>query len=365
MKKILSYFMEKGESFLRGLRVSLNSSTKKAYSIEVLPAAASNYRKKIHSLLVNNDRINTFEELVHLEEKVPKGEYLEGVLTAGRFLLLNTLIEECYIFLNVSQERVEEVYGEPVDFSLFEEIGNMFYLSGQCTQAIAWYQKLMDMNEAPESRMFFNIGLCFQIMENFPLAVESYVKSTNADPKFYKSWINLGFCYTRIGKPELAVFAYQQLPLSAENLLCMGNALFYNGRFEDALAYYLRSVELKEDSGTYNNLGVVLKKLKLFQDSICAFADSLAIRPNSEAAANLITLYVELGKKNEAFAVFNMCKNVLEVDQVKKFRDLIEKTFPARLGVTVKGDNFKIFSSLMRRNTAFKSILTSPKKNVN
>ena len=45
----------------------------------------------------------------------------------------------------------------------------------------------MDLNEAPESRMYFNIGMCAQIEGNYNKAIESYIKSTQADSKFNKS----------------------------------------------------------------------------------------------------------------------------------------------------------------------------------
>ena len=45
----------------------------------------------------------------------------------------------------------------------------------------------MDMNEAPESKMYFSIGMCYQVLENYDKAIESYIKSTYADPKFSKS----------------------------------------------------------------------------------------------------------------------------------------------------------------------------------
>lgn len=348
--------MNQKESLLRNLNKSLQKAGKKTYSIEVLNASASEYRKKIYGMLLENNHILTFETLLSVTDRVAKHDYIDGVLCAGRFLLGNKLIEECYIFLTMCQEKVAEVYGEPIDYSLFEEIGNMFYLSGLCETAIQWYFKLMDMNEAPESRMYFNIAMCYQVMENYKAAIEHYEKSTNADPKFFKSWINLGYCYTKTKLPDKAIQAYQQLPLSGENLLCMGNALFYNNRYEEALAYYLRSVELKEDPGAYNNLGVVLKKLKLFQDSICAFADSLSLRPNTEAATNLLSLYIELGKKHEALTLYANCKHLFDIVESKKFQSLIETTFPSRPTRLTTAKNLTLFSGLLRRNTVVKPI---------
>jgi hypothetical protein len=40
--------------------------------------------------------------------------------------------------------------------------------------------------------MFFNIGMCHQLVKNYPDAIAAYLKSTAADNRFAKSWMNLG-----------------------------------------------------------------------------------------------------------------------------------------------------------------------------
>lgn len=331
--------MSKENQFVKGLQASLaQASTKGNLVIEKLKAGSTPFFSQIHELLSQNNRAYAFNTLFSITSEVKRFDYIESVLMAGRFLLLNQLISECYIFLTICQEKVAEVYGEPVDYTLVEEIGNMFYLSGQSDIAIKWYEKLMEMNEAPESRMFFNIGMCYQLEKNYPKAIESYVRSTYADPKFNKSWVNMGYCYLHDNKPEKALQAFQQLPLSGENLVCVGNAYFRQGNFEEAIAYYLRSAELKEDPGTYNNLGVALKKVGLFHDSISAFSDSLSLRPNHEAAVNLITMYIELGKRAEAQQIFKLCSKVIPAEEHQGLMKTIDTLTPVRrMSVLPKG----------------------------
>ena len=331
--------MSKENQFVKGLQTSLAQANAKAnLVIEKLKVGSSPFSTQIHDLLSQNNRAYAFNLLFSITSEVKKLEYIDSVLQAGRFLLLNQLISECYIFLTICQEKVAEVYGDPVDYTLVEEIGNMFYLSGQSDIAVKWYEKLMEMNEAPESRMFFNIGMCYQLEKNYGKAIESYIRSTYADPKYNKSWVNMGYCYLHDNKPEKALQAFQQLPLSGENLICMGNAYFRQGNFEEAIALYLRSAELKEDPGTYNNLGVALKKVGLFQDSISAFNDSLSLRPNQEAAINLVTLYAELGRKTEAHQVFKLCSKVIPVEDQQGILKLIESISGARrMSILPKG----------------------------
>jgi tetratricopeptide (TPR) repeat protein len=344
--------MEDKANFMKGLNKALESAVAKSHLfIEQLPVGASKFRSEIHSILSENNRSKAFDILFSVTDSVAKRDYIDGVLCAGRFLLSNKLIEECYIFLIICQEKVEEVYGEPVDYILFEEIGNMFYFAGLCNEAIRWYEKLMEINEAPESKMYFSIGMCYQVMENYEKAIESYIKSTYADPKYSKSWVNLGYCYIRTEKPSKAIQAFQQLSLSAESLLCLGNAHYYDGNYEEAIAFYLRSIEFKEDEGTYNNLGIALKKVGLLQDAIYAFSDSLSVKPNTEAATNLIVLYIELGKKSDVQQLFKTCGHLIPPTDSKALTKVYEERFPNRRVSVIPGINNNLLSKLINKNT--------------
>jgi len=316
---------ESKSSFLGAINKALSVSVQKGtLYLEKLPAGSSALKQRIHELFSKDMRTQAFDILMNITAQTPKQDYLDSVLFAGRFLLGNNLVNECYIFLTVCDERMERVYGSPKDFALMEEIGNMFYLTGQCYEAIKWYEKLMDMNEAPESRMYFNIGMCYLVMQNYTQAIEAFLKSTSADPKFNKSWVNLGYCYLQIGNPDKAISSFKQLPLSCESLTCTGNAYFQLGNYEEAIAHYLRAVEIKEESGTYNNLGAALKKVGLFQDAIYAFTDSLSVHPNSEAASNLATLYIEVGKVEEARVLLRSCYRLLSQSEVRALSRYVE-----------------------------------------
>jgi tetratricopeptide (TPR) repeat protein len=96
------------------------------------------------------------------------------------------------MLLRSSHDRAVALFGEPIDYTLFEEIGNMYYLLGHPKEAMKWYTQLLERNAAPESKMYFNIGMCWQLLKSYPDAIEAYLKSTAADSRFSKSWMNLG-----------------------------------------------------------------------------------------------------------------------------------------------------------------------------
>lgn len=123
------------DSLIRVL--SPNSLYKHNMWLEDLPVGSSQLRRQVHELLSIDKRIEAFNLLEGVSDSYyTRQDYIDAVLFAARFLLGNQLVNECYIFLKVSQDHLETAFGEPVDFTLVEEIGNMFYLSGQSHEAI-------------------------------------------------------------------------------------------------------------------------------------------------------------------------------------------------------------------------------------
>jgi tetratricopeptide (TPR) repeat protein len=285
-----------------------------------------------------------------------RSEYLDAVLYAGRCLLRNNLVNECFMLLRACHEHLKEAYGDLYDFTLYEEIGNLFYLTGCMDEAIDWYKKLMAINEAPESRMHFNIGMCHQAKKDFNSAIEAYLKSTSADMRFLKSWVNLGHCYLQLGNYERALSAFQQLPASAESFCCIGNVHFKMNNYEEAVAHYLRSLELKEDAGVYNNLGCSLRELGLLQDALYAFNDSLALEPRADAAQNLLALYIEVNKLEEAQALFRSASKLIPKNELKTLYKHFEEASAAR---SAKGNVVDVFRKLRGKKSAPKTGLFS------
>jgi len=110
------------------------------------------------------------------------------------------------------------------------------------------------------------------------MAIDSFLKSTSADSRFSKSWMNLGNCYIKQGMNDKTLFdkaihAFQQLPHSTDSFTCLGNAYYAQGNCEEAVASYLKALEINEDPGVLNNLGCALKALNppLLEDAIGSF----------------------------------------------------------------------------------------------
>jgi tetratricopeptide (TPR) repeat protein len=314
---------DKKSSLMQALSKVISTSIRPTMYLEKIPAKSSDLKLRVYELLYQDSRIEAFNAITNIDSSINLQNYLDVVLYAARFLLANKLSSECYLFLAVAQSRVESVYGTPYDYSLYEEIGNMFYLIKNYAEAIKWYEKLLEIGERNSSVLYFNIGMCYQESGNYSGAIQAYLKSINLDSTFLKSIISLGHCYQTLGQHDKAIGTFKQLPSSSEAYVAMGNSYFFLKNYEEAISNYLKAIKINPAAGVYNNLGVALKKAGLLQDAIFAFNDALSFENTGETLSNLITLYIEVGKAEEAENLFNSSKKLLSAQDNKYFSRLV------------------------------------------
>lgn len=121
---------------LNALSKAISSAIRPSMYLEKILSNSSALKQKVYDLLSQDLRIEAFDVLTSLDNKVGIKDYIDVVLYAARFLLANKLNNECYLFMAVAQSRVETNYGSPFDYTLYEETGNMFYLTKNYAEAI-------------------------------------------------------------------------------------------------------------------------------------------------------------------------------------------------------------------------------------
>ncbi|OMJ83894.1 hypothetical protein SteCoe_15123 [Stentor coeruleus] len=316
--------VDKKAPLFSALGSAISKAIRPNMHLEKIPSKSSAIKTKVYELLSKDFRIEAFDALTEFSSsEVSIKDYIDAVLYAARFLLANKLNNECYLFLAVAQSRVEATYGSPFDYTLYEETGNMFYLTKNYQDAIRVYEKLMEIGERNPAILNFNMGMCYQELNNYPLAIQSFLKSINLDASFTKAAVALGQCYNSLGQYDKAIGTFKQLPDCLEAYVLMGNAYFFMKNYEDAIVQYMKAISINPSAGMYNNLGASLKKAGLLQDAIFAFHDSLALESSGDTVANLITLYIEVGKPDEAEKLYQSSKKFLSNQDSKFFGKLI------------------------------------------
>jgi tetratricopeptide (TPR) repeat protein len=129
-------------------------------------------------------------------------------------------------------------------------------------------------------------------------------------------YIDISIMYVEKGRLNDAISVIEDgLKIKEDSMLLwmLGRAYYKKGN-------YLRAKELLEKTNSidpefyfsYNDLGIVLMKLKKFGDANAAFTVALAIQPNSaEINYNIAQSLLMLGKNNEAL---DYAKRALELD---------------------------------------------------
>ena len=236
---------DKKSPLLNALSKLISTVMRPSMHLEKISSNSSPMKVKVYQLLSQDLRIEAFDVLTSIDSRTNINEYIDVVLYAARFLLANKLNNECYLFLAVAQSRIETVYGSPFDYTLYEEIGNMFYLVKNYQESIKTYEKLLELGERNPALLYFNIGVCYQEMGNYPGAIQSFLKSINLDSTFIKSAVSLGQCYQTLGQHDRAIGTFKQLSASAESYACIGNSYYSLKNYEEAIANYLKAFAIK------------------------------------------------------------------------------------------------------------------------
>ena len=118
-----------------------------------------------------------------------------------------------------------------------------------------------------------------------------------------KIWL-LALCITVLG----CVWSTVAFAQTAEEWFLQGNALSRQGRFEEAVEFYQRSIELNADIPVaHYNMGIALKNLHRYEEAALAFEKVVQLEPgNLDAQLSLGNAYNYLERWEDAIASLNI-----------------------------------------------------------
>lgn len=149
----------------------------------------------------------------------------------------------------------------------------------------------------------------------------------NLQPELAKIHFNLGNALFAQGKLEEAAGSYQQglrlQPELAEAHFNLGNILKAQGKFDEAITSYQSAVRLKpEHFGAYTNQGNVLGRQGKHDEAITCYQQALRLKPELvEAHTNLGHILRDKGKLDEALASYRQAL-VLKPDFIEAHHSL-------------------------------------------
>ena len=145
------------------------------------------------------------------------------------------------------------------------------------------------LNQNPQNDLLqIEIGNLYAEIKNYEEASGFFRRANKLFPNNNDIINGLSFCLCEIGNQYqlernyyLAEAAFEELlqyrPMNADYLFNFANALYSQGKFDQALITYQKSISLQKDENTYNNLGNTHRKLGNYDHAIESYLKSLEI----------------------------------------------------------------------------------------
>lgn len=203
----------------------------------------------------------------------------------------------------------------------FKNKGNDFFKGGKYNEAVEWYSKAVAVDPNNET-LYSNRAASFSALNKHPEALADAEKCIQLKPSWVKGHFRKGIALCKLGRYDEAVAAYaKSLQIEPDNkdiqgkyneartLLkkeaegksvskvtdpqeCkkVGNTLFKDGMYEDAIAWYSRAVELTEknaDAETavyYTNRAACYAQTHQYKAVVADCDAAIAINPKFSKA---------------------------------------------------------------------------------
>lgn len=167
---------------------------------------------------------------------------------------------------------------DPANWSVYKSMANFLYRTGRYAEALPYYKQVVVMQQ-DSATAFSNIGAAFFMLGDFESAVIAYRESLEIEPT-YLAYMNFG------------------------------NALFYDGRFDESIEMYLLAIELGEgDERNWGSLAASCEYVAgqqqcaadAYSRAIELINESLTINPaDSASLSRLANYYSRIGEREAA-----------------------------------------------------------------
>ncbi|GAA5942247.1 uncharacterized protein JCM15063_002947 [Sporobolomyces koalae] len=185
---------------------------------------------------------------------------------------------------------------------------------GHPEDAMKDFEKALEI-DPKNADVFYHRGQVYFITGDFAKAMAEYKQSTQLDPTFIFSHIQLAVALYKSGETEKALHQFKKLirehDSSPEVYNYYGELLLDQGKFDDAVKNFDKSIDLAKGSNPRNVLPMVNKALALFQstqdftraEQICR--EAITIDPQCDVGiATLAQLLLQQNKVHEAVEMF-------------------------------------------------------------
>ncbi len=180
---------------------------------------------------------------------------------------------------------------DPHTFSNLFNQGTQFFKNKEYEKAINLFEEALKI-ENNHAQPYFNIGLCYALLQNPDKAKEYYRKAIKQNPKYTKAMLHLAGLLKKAGEKNESMSYYQlaveQEPLSFEAQREYARLLHEQNNFEEAEHHFAKAVHLRPENphlrlewaNTLNVLSQFEKALEQYYRIYAALPNSPSVQYN-------------------------------------------------------------------------------------
>jgi tetratricopeptide (TPR) repeat protein len=216
--------------------------------------------------------------------------------------------------VNLQEKAAEPIVTEsaidPDAAATHIKLGNALRARGQFDEAIAHYQKAVDL-KPDHAGVHANLGNAFQACGKFDLAIAQYKRALEIDPGQAVVYNNLGGAILGAqGEFEDAAACFEQAITLKPDYFDAHNNLAYiyraQGKLDATAACYERAITLRPDrADLHHELGCAFRDLGKLDAAVECYQRTLALNSNfAEAHYNLGNVFGDQGRLDDAIKCY-------------------------------------------------------------
>jgi len=223
--------------------------------------------------------------------------FLQPVLAAALLITLGTLTwRQCGIYANEGTLWLTTIARNPNAWLAHNNLGNTFLEKGQLDEAIAHYQKALQL-KPDYANAYYNLGNALLRKGQLDEAITQYQEALQLNPDNAQARVNFGTALSQEGKLDEAITQFQQAaqiePNNEETHNNLGAALLQKGAVDEAVAQFQQAAQIEPNNEeTHNNLGAALLQKGRVAEAIAQFRQALQIAPANPKALNNLAWFL-------------------------------------------------------------------------
>jgi tetratricopeptide (TPR) repeat protein len=213
-----------------------------------------------------------------IESHKVKVSPLLAVISAAVIATAVVLVIINYYKNNYKQSRIFKTSEDSTTLSLSEkkdiptgttsneklERGKENYNKGYFSNAISMFNEVVESgaSDSEKAIALTYIGIIHDDRSNYNKAIEYYLRALKYDDKSVIAYRNLAIAYRHKKDPEEAARAVKKgldiEPANVQNRILLGNILFEQGKYKDAISEYEDALKIKPEPAAMHNMALAL-----------------------------------------------------------------------------------------------------------